>query len=197
MTTMPRLAILGATVDVATDARGRGREIWHVQRPGSDVERLVERGSLTSRLFTVDFTTAAFARFVDRVLVPLAPDGVVASTVDDFRLAALANERLGQPAVPAAVLARFADETARREQVGRPGSDALYAALTFSRRGEHTLVAVTGVRPLSGPQRDRVGAELSRFLDVIGLPDGPVHTRFTLRGEVVTVVGSRYQGPQP
>ncbi len=37
VTRMPRLAILGATVDLATDARGRGYEIWHVQRPGSDV----------------------------------------------------------------------------------------------------------------------------------------------------------------
>lgn len=89
------IVVLGADPGTARAAEATGTRIIFVQQPGSAVDRLVWMNSNRCHLYSVDYSSERFLRFVPRVLGPLAPDWVLAAAPDGARAAELARSLLG------------------------------------------------------------------------------------------------------
>jgi len=163
----PRLVILGASTRIAAVARTLGCDIWHVQKPGSDVTRFVEARSLTSRLFSVDYTTPGFETFLDGVLGPLGPDAIVSVTESGLIPAALANERLGLPGTRLVVAETLRDKLLMRRLLDKTAPDLSPAYAAADEVAARQVIAVHG-RAILKPRRGS-GSRGVRLLT--GLPD--------------------------
>ncbi len=106
--------MLGASANIAAVARGLGCEVILVQKPGRPVEPMVEKRKI-SHLYSVDFTAKSFPSFVDRVLRVLRVSAVVSVTEEGLLPAAVANEMLGLPGSPPAVVERLRDKALMRQ----------------------------------------------------------------------------------
>jgi len=186
-----RLVVLGATAGVARAAHSLGCHTVFVQQPRSPVEALVHDDS---HLYSVDYTAATFAEFVDRVLRSLAPDAVVSVAASGLLPAAVANSVLG--------LSGTGIETVRRLREGRGAVSAEGRELdvvTFVTGGSHQLLAVVERHPVTARMAPAglppaVAADVEEavngHLDEAGLRDGPARTTVTVADGEVRVHGT-------